>query len=1507
MALGFEAGKVYVRVVPDASDFNEKLRRPLRRAKEEAERLMRIQVVPELDRTALNRVKAQLRGLDATAHVKVKADTDKLKEELRKASDAPEVKVEPVLDAQKLKERIKHATHDDEPTVKIKPELDKSLFDQQFKQLNDSLKFDGKSMRFNPEFLTRAREEWVGTSERIHELVDKNIDDVHRLQRETGEALRNAIRDYENMIARSHAPRGRGNDFDHEAENVRRVNQELERQNSLTGRLLNLNRRLSQDRTSRSWDRANTRHVEDQVKALENLKKKLGEIEGAQKLFNRRPSALKDLKFDNGAKSMTRFKSEMERANDALRRQQRLLEKLANEHRNAGGVLMARKFAEQAELIGKQLEYAERKQKLFNKTAAEAFKGNFSDEPFSRLNRSQDDALRKLRENIDQAKRLRRELSHAYFDAATEGNDEHARAFQNQSRKVTDALKQMRREYDQLAEIRRKLTDTSVADKLKADFDVSHLRDSVRRLKQEIENSDTGKVRLRTELDTERARQLLDRLRNRELTRTLRMEVDVDTQRAEQKLDDLEEDRETTVNADADTGRARYKLAKLTRPRHVLIIPKIDKAATAKVLTVLAALSGARATWEFTKNFTDFVKDLDKNLTQLIKLAAVISTVTAGITSLTGHVFALGQSLLGIFPSVLALPGIFTGIGIAALTTGFALKQWKDRMKDVDDRLKAAQDRASDRFWEKFEGPIRHLVDTLYPQWDAAIQRIGTHMGQFFANATTAAERYLATGGFDSIFNAVAEGLDRMGAGMDPFIEGLLRFIDIGAQFFPRFGDWFTDMANRFNDWTQKADVSGAIERGIFALKEFWRAGVAAWGILAEIAKAATEAGSATVTTFADMLERMRNGLATFESQWTMTTLFRGANEALLALGPSFDYIGKALYNTAETITVVMKGISEIINSWVKLITEAVSTLDAQSGIQKAVEGVSKGMEELSKHSAPLGVIIGALGSVIGVLGETILPLFGTALEVLAPMFENLGKAAEAVIPVLGTWFRDAITWLHENVGPLVEQFSQWVQENPELASSILLIAGAIAGVIAVIGPVVTSIGGFIGGLVGLFEGAGAVIAAFSAEGALAGAASAAGAAAGPIAIVIAAILAIAGAFVYVYNTSEEFRKGIEDMLSKIDEIARPIVDTFNNDLRPALEDFGKSVQNAFKSIADSLQPWFEIVIAVVNGILTVLKPVMEFITAVFGPLIGEAIRGLGLVFELVFGAIGNVIYTAGQAIKSGFKLITGDVKGAYEEVQKIGKRWEDWWKELWPRLSKFLTDTLDKMIESAVETFGRLTGQPREKIEEFKNFAKEALKNMVESIGKWLGELPGVATNNLNSMVSSLRNFNLQAAGRALINGFFRGVQAAFSGGINMVKNSLSHLRGLFPHSPAKWGPFSGSGYTTHSGKALMRDFAKGMASEEARVAETAARSLSKAKDAFDNVHLSGGYDTSAVVQQRTEVSLADGKIELANNLGEAVVDALRSGVELKLDPRTNTAVMWMNETGARETRRSF
>ena len=86
--------------------------------------------------------------------------------------------------------------------------------------------------------------------------------------------------------------------------------------------------------------------------------------------------------------------------------------------------------------------------------------------------------------------------------------------------------------------------------------------------------------------------------------------MDLDTAHAEHKLDELDDDRDVTINADADTGRARMKLGDPDSPPARAYLPEIDKAAAAKVLTALAALSGARATWDFTKKFRTSRKTL---------------------------------------------------------------------------------------------------------------------------------------------------------------------------------------------------------------------------------------------------------------------------------------------------------------------------------------------------------------------------------------------------------------------------------------------------------------------------------------------------------------------------------------------------------------------------------------------------------------------------------------------------------------------------------------------------------------------------------------------------------------------------------------------------------------------------------------------------------------------------------------------------------------------------------
>lgn len=76
-----------------------------------------------------------------------------------------------------------------------------------------------------------------------------------------------------------------------------------------------------------------------------------------------------------------------------------------------------------------------------------------------------------------------------------------------------------------------------------------------------------------------------------------------------------------------------------------------------------------------------------------------------------------------------------------------------------------------------------------------------------------------------------------------------------------------------------------------------------------------------------------------------------------------------------------------------------------------------------------------------------------------------------------------------------------------------------------------------------------------------------------------------------------------------------------------------------------------------------------------------------------------------------------------------------------------------------------------------------------------------------------------LVESGAALMNGFKQGILSAVDKVKSAVKGALQKVRDFFPFSPAKVGPFSGSGYTSVSGEHLMRDFGKAIGAQGAFV----------------------------------------------------------------------------------------
>lgn len=100
---------------------------------------------------------------------------------------------------------------------------------------------------------------------------------------------------------------------------------------------------------------------------------------------------------------------------------------------------------------------------------------------------------------------------------------------------------------------------------------------------------------------------------------------------------------------------------------------------------------------------------------------------------------------------------------------------------------------------------------------------------------------------------------------------------------------------------------------------------------------------------------------------------------------------------------------------------------------------------------------------------------------------------------------------------------------------------------------------------------------------------------------------------------------------------------------------------------------------------------------------------------------------------------------------------------------------------------------------------------------GRILGFIKGIP-GRIIGMFADAGSWLLDS-GAALMNGFKDGILKAVEGVKSAVSGALRKIRDFFPFSPAKVGPFSGSGYTSVSGEHLMRDFGKAIGAQGAFV----------------------------------------------------------------------------------------
>lgn len=344
--------------------------------------------------------------------------------------------------------------------------------------------------------------------------------------------------------------------------------------------------------------------------------------------------------------------------------------------------------------------------------------------------------------------------------------------------------------------------------------------------------------------------------------------------------------------------------------------------------------------------------------------------------------------------------------------------------------------------------------------------------------------------------------------------------------------------------------------------------------------------------------------------------------------------------------------------------------------------GISK--EEAADMTVTWEDLSGALihaskegGKYFGAMEEQSKTFSGALSNAIDSFNQSLGSLTESLMPIATQIIQKLTEWM--------DKFNALDQETKNTILTITGLVAAIGPVLIILGKVI-SVGGTIFGVIskivgvigGLTTGTGALSTALTAL-------------TGPIGIVVAAIAAVGAAFVYLFNTNEEFR-------NKVMEVWNNLVALFNETIIPAFNTIKEAVMSALNTVWglwqklwEKLEPfvtkvftWFldfwnntlkGIVENVVSFITQLIQGWTTFYNNVLAPIISTLLDVLWPVVEKVLNQIWSVVSSVFEAIGGAIKAVTGILDGLITFITGV---FSGDWKKAWEGICKIFENIVD-------------------------------------------------------------------------------------------------------------------------------------------------------------------------------------------------------------------------------------
>ena len=436
--------------------------------------------------------------------------------------------------------------------------------------------------------------------------------------------------------------------------------------------------------------------------------------------------------------------------------------------------------------------------------------------------------------------------------------------------------------------------------------------------------------------------------------------------------------------------------------------------------------------------------------------------------------------------------------------------------------------------------------------------------------------------------------------------------------------DYSGELIDTINEYSSQFSKLGFTADGMFQLLQSG-ADSTAWNLdkvgdaIKEFSIRAIDGSDTTVQAFQDL---------GYNANAMMETFAGGGEDANKAF---FDVLN-TLMDMDDQVKRDALGVALFGTMWEDLGAEAMQAMADASTAAYDTQGALEQINSVRYNdleSAMQGVKRQAEG-ILWTIGEQLEPY----------ILDGLNFLSATVIPNVQTAVEKLGGYVQSNVIPTIKTAAQWIGENKDM---LLTLAGAIT----------TAVGAFMalrtaGQAAGAIKGIGTVLGTAVKQGGLLK--TVVGLLGGQFTVIIAIIAAVAGAFVILWNRSEQFRNAVMGILGRV----QPLLQALGNFASMIWSNLAPALQFVAELILNGLQNAFVTIAPIVENIMGVLTGLIEFLTGVFS-------GNWEMAWQGICDIVSNWVQGLVQIVKLPINAIIGAVNSVIGAINNCGFTIPDW------------------------------------------------------------------------------------------------------------------------------------------------------------------------------------------------------------------------------------------------------